>query len=201
MADAFSSSSLFKVGRLCLQSHGRLNVSPAVVPIVAFRIYADAKPPACFPSLARANGDELSKYRFLDPSSTSAQCLCFTPDSVPCTAAEVFESRKFSFSSVHGTACRFQDTDGASFDMKTPGSADSKLFIAAADSGKIYCPVSNSKNHKQQLYDGTYSKFSSADEMNDYCANGLPAQHELSSITPCRLIAKLILVSNCIEAW
>lgn len=132
------------------------------------------------------NDDESSAYRFLDPHSTATQCLCLAPDSVPCTAEEVFQSRQRSFPSLPAMACPRQDTAGAMFGVGQAGSADSKLYFAAADSAKIFCPLSNSKGQQQKPYDATYSKFASAAEMNDYCANGLQSQHEMSSSTPCK---------------
>ncbi|CDJ48386.1 thrombospondin type 1 domain-containing protein, putative [Eimeria brunetti] len=138
--------------------------------------------PTCFPSFSRMNDDESSEFRFLDPTSSSVQCLCLTPNSVPCTAKEVFESRQISFDVV--SSCPRQNTAGAMFDQGTPGSADSKLFFAAADSAKIFCPLSNSKNFEQDPYAATYSVFKTAAEMNEYCANGLEAQHQLSFSTP-----------------
>ncbi|CDJ61049.1 hypothetical protein EMWEY_00008720 [Eimeria maxima] len=146
------------------------------------KLVKETTTPTCFPSFSRMNDDESSEFRFLDPKSPSMQCLCLTPDSIPCTATEVFESRQTTFAMT--SSCPRQDADGATFDEGTPGTADSKLFFAAADSAKIFCPLSDSKNLKQQEYAATYSIFKSADEMNEYCANGLEAQHELSASTP-----------------
>ncbi|KAL8273854.1 hypothetical protein Esti_002177 [Eimeria stiedai] len=144
----------------------------------------EAAAPTCFASFTRANDDESSEYPFLDPHSDAVQCLCLTANSVPCTAAEVFQSRQLSFESLSSFACPLQDEAGAIFDSETPGSADSKLYFAAADSSKISCPISSSKRHQQQAYKATYSTFASAAEMNEYCANGLPAQLKHSSSTP-----------------
>ncbi|KAL8454259.1 hypothetical protein Emed_000368 [Eimeria media] len=144
----------------------------------------EAAAPTCFASFARANDDESSEFRFLDPRSDTAQCLCLTANSVPCTAAEVFQSRQLLFEPLSAFACPLQDEAGAIFDADTSGSADSKLFFAAADSSKIFCPISSSKRQQQQVYNATYSTFATAAEMNEYCANGLPAQLKYSSSTP-----------------
>ncbi|OEH77655.1 thrombospondin type 1 domain-containing protein [Cyclospora cayetanensis] len=140
--------------------------------------------PVCFPSLTRMNDDDSSEFRFLDPNSPSAQCLCLEKDAVPCTAAEVFESREYAFPSSDISSCPLQDSAGAMFGPWGSGSADSKLYFAAADSSKIFCPLSNSKNQEQKSDNATYSKFATPAEMNDYCANGLDAQYQYSSSTP-----------------
>lgn len=166
----------------CLLFISLLPLTQHIVSSVLF-VFPETTTPTCFPSFSRMNDDESSEFRFLDPKSPSMQCLCLTPDSIPCTATEVFESRQTTFAMT--SSCPRQDADGATFDEGTPGTADSKLFFAAADSAKIFCPLSDSKNLKQQEYAATYSIFKSADEMNEYCANGLEAQHELSASTPC----------------
>ncbi|KAL8436190.1 hypothetical protein ACSSS7_001920 [Eimeria intestinalis] len=153
------------------------------------KLEKEAASPMCFASFARANDDESSKFRFLDPHSDAVQCLCLTANSVPCTAAEVFQSRQLSFESLSSFACPLQDEAGALFDSETPGSADSKLYFAAANSSKIFCAISNSRRQQQQAYNATYSTFASAAEMNEYCANGLPAQLKYSSSTPCKVAA------------
>ncbi|CDI78508.1 thrombospondin type 1 domain-containing protein, putative [Eimeria acervulina] len=146
------------------------------------KLVKETTTPTCFPSFSRMNDDETSQFRFLDPNSPSPQCLCLTPDSVPCTATEVFESRHISLAAV--PSCPHQNTAGALFGDGTPGTADSKLFFAAADSAKIFCPLSNSKNFQQQEDAATYTVFQTAAEMNEYCANGLEEQHDLSASTP-----------------
>ncbi|KAL8425720.1 hypothetical protein Efla_003098 [Eimeria flavescens] len=146
--------------------------------VLSAELEREAAPPTCFPSLARANNDKSSNYRFLDPQSAGVQCLCLEPDSVPCTAEEIYESRQLSFASLPSSVCPRQDTAGAQFDIGERGPADSKLYLAAADSGKVFCPMSSSKRQTQQPYQATFSSFTSAAEMNEYCANGLPAQLE-----------------------
>ncbi|CDI83742.1 thrombospondin type 1 domain-containing protein, putative [Eimeria praecox] len=146
------------------------------------KLVKETTKPTCFPSFSRMNNDESSEFRFLDPTTSSMQCLCLTPDSVPCTAKEVFESRHISLATT--SSCPHQNTAGAIFGEGTPGTADSKLFFAAADSAKIFCPLSNSKSFQQQADAATYSVFKSAAEMNEYCANGLESQYELSASTP-----------------
>ncbi|CDJ36144.1 thrombospondin type 1 domain-containing protein, putative [Eimeria mitis] len=146
------------------------------------RLVKETATPVCFPSFSRTNDDENSEFRFLDPNSSSMQCLCLTPNSIPCTAKEVFESRLLSLATA--SSCPSQDTAGASFSAETPGTADSKLFFAAADSAKVFCPLSNSRDFQQPEDAATYSVFKSAAEMNDYCKNGLESQHGLSASTP-----------------
>ncbi|CDJ43445.1 hypothetical protein ETH_00025645 [Eimeria tenella] len=146
--------------------------------------FSETALPKCFPSLTRMNDEESSQFRFLDPSSSSPQCLCLAPNSVPCTAAEVYEMRESVFSSIPANICPSQDSAGAIFGKGMAGTADSKLYFAAANAGKIFCPLSNSKSITQPTDAATYTTFASSAELNEYCANGLHAQQELAAITP-----------------
>lgn len=139
------------------------------------------------------NDDVTSQYRFLDPQSAGTQCLCLEPNSVPCTAEEVYQSRQLSFAYLQLVACPRQDTAGARFTKNTPGSADSTLYFSAANLSKIFCPLSNSKSKQQPPTAATYSTFGSAAELNDYCANGVQSQYEMFSSTPRMTVTPLFI--------
>lgn len=144
--------------------------------------------PKCFQSLARMNDDPTSEFRFLDPTSPNPQCVCSAVDSVPCTVAEVYESRKFWSPLVPKFACPEQASAGAEFQADRAGSADSKSYFAASDLGKVFCPMSHSATLKPDNTSVTFSRFASAAEMNEYCEKGSDFLSDLAMNMICKFV-------------